>query len=472
MRKKPNILFLMCDQMQADVIRPGNQSRTPNFDYLASMGMRFDRAYTPNAICSPARASLMTGLLPHNHGVLCVIHNVDADQACLRADKPHWAQRLTEAGYLTGYFGKWHVERSLDLKKFGWQRLEKPRKNIKNHAITYSLTKYHENPPGYPKALFYGVTDAGPENRGMGVTTDAALKFLDEAAKKTAPWCCFASINEPHDPFICSRKTFATYDVDRIKLPANVHDTLAGRPNIYKKAAKTFKNITDREHREARACYYASVTEIDTQYGRLINKVRAMGQLDNTIIVLTADHGELLGAHRLYCKNISASEEIYNIPLIMAGPGIEKGVVTQARVGLHDLAQTILDLAGCDPIDVPDSRSFASVCRVHQAHERKFRKGFAEYFGGRILLTQRVVWDGPWKFVFNGFDFDELYNLAKDPLEMHNLIDDPKHKNILKKLCAYMWSVIKDTNDHCLHKSSYPILRVAPYGPLIMQKKT
>ena len=118
----PNILFLMTDQMQGRVLEPDNPCQTPYLDRLAARGVRFRRAYTPNAVCSPARASLMTGLLPHNHGVLYVEHTVDDDQAVLRTEHPHWAEWLTANGYRTGYFGKWHVERSNELSRFGWQQ--------------------------------------------------------------------------------------------------------------------------------------------------------------------------------------------------------------------------------------------------------------------------------------------------------------------------------------------------------------
>src|SRR5690554_7371945 len=120
MPDRPNILFLMADAMQARVLAPGHPALTPNMDRLVQRGVRFARAYTPNAVCSPARASLMTGLLPHNHGVLHVTHNVYNDQSCLRLDHPHWAQRLEQVGYSTGYFGKWHVERTNRLESFGW----------------------------------------------------------------------------------------------------------------------------------------------------------------------------------------------------------------------------------------------------------------------------------------------------------------------------------------------------------------
>src|SRR5690606_221180 len=116
--ERPNVLFLMTDQMTGHVLQSHHPCITPNLDQLAARGVSFQRAYTPNAICSPARASLMTGLLPHNLGVLEVIHNVDSDQSVLRPEHPHWAQRLSAAGYKTGYFGKWHVERNNEPERY------------------------------------------------------------------------------------------------------------------------------------------------------------------------------------------------------------------------------------------------------------------------------------------------------------------------------------------------------------------
>ena len=118
---RPNLLLVVPDGMQARTTFPESPCRTPNIDRIAQRGLRFRRAYTVQPTCSPARASLMTGLLPHNHGVLQVEHTVDDDQCVLRTECPHWAQRLSDAGYRTAYFGKWHIERSNDLRRFGWQ---------------------------------------------------------------------------------------------------------------------------------------------------------------------------------------------------------------------------------------------------------------------------------------------------------------------------------------------------------------
>ena len=142
------------------------------------------------------------------------------------------------------------------------------------------------------------------------------------------------------------------------------------------------------------------------------------------------------------------------------------GEVSHARVGLHELCPTLLELTGQTPFDVLDSCSFAAVLRDPHKERDNFSQGFAEYFGGRMILTQRVLWDGPWKFVFNGFDFDELYNLDNDPYELRNLAEDPAHVVQLHQMTDLLWQKIAETGDHSLLRSHYPILRVAPHGPL------
>lgn len=315
------------------------------------------------------------------------------------------------------------------------------------------------------------MTNVEPEKRGVGITTAAALEFLKEQHGGTAPWCCFVSVIEPHDPFVCGEKAFRLYDPEQLELPPNASDLLENRPGLYRKSARVYQSMTEREKKEALACYYASITEIDEQFGKILDVLRESGHLANTIVVFTTDHGELLGAHGLYCKNIGAFEEVYRIPLIMSGPGIIRGAKSKARVGLHDLCPTLLELAGCQPIEAPDCRSFASVLRSPEA-DAEFQTGFAEYNGGRYLLTQRIVWDGDWKLVFNGFDFDELYNLALDPYELENRIDDPQHQKRAEQMFALAWRKMSETGDHSLLKSAYPPLRLAPYGPDIQSLNT
>jgi arylsulfatase A-like enzyme len=242
---------------------------------------------------------------------------------------------------------------------------------------------------------------------------------------------------------------------------------LDGKPGLYRKSARAYSQLTESDHKHATACYYALVTEIDGQFGKLMNKLKESGQLDNTVIIFTSDHGELLGAHGLYTKNISAMEEVYHIPMLAAGLNIAEGAVPDARVGLHDLYPTILELAGIDYEKVPDSASFAGLLAEPSSREAEFQQGYAEYHGGRTLVTQRVAWDGKWKYVLNGFDFDELYDLQEDPHELNNLIDDARYKEQLAQLSLLAWSKIRETNDHSLLNSHYISLRVFGPGPIL-----
>lgn len=464
MQKRPNILFLMADQMQGRVLDAQHPCATPHLDRVASRGTRITRAYTPNAVCSPARASLMTGLLPHNHGVLWVTHVVDDDQGNLRTGHPHWAQRLRTAGYRTGYFGKWHVERGDDPTAFGWEEAPSWREAVRAAEHDWALRRELADPPGYPSTLFYGVTEAPPEERPMGVISARAGEFLERVTGGDEPWCCFVSVPEPHDPFVCGTEAWDALDPDSLPEPANFFASLDGKPGIYGKLAAAFTGFSARERREAMACYYASISEIDTQFGRLIDRAEAAGQLENTIVVVTSDHGELLGAHGLYCKNISAFEEVYHIPMLLAGPGIAEGAERRHRVGLHDLGPTLLDLTGLEPIPTTDSRSFASVLRG-EADEADFEEGYAEYHGGRYLLTQRILWQGDWKFVFNGFDRDELYNLAEDPMELDNRADDPGCRERRDAMMRRVWEKLHETGDRSMERSPYFGLRAAVVGP-------
>ncbi len=472
---KPNILILMCDQLRGDVVAPDHPCITPHFDKLHQRALRIEHGYAPNAICSPSRASMMTGLLPHNHGVLTVTHAVDPDQSALRTEHPHFAQRLTDAGYATGYFGKWHVERTNKLEDFGWQTNGAAGgERWKQHAQAvgqfdgdpWVMRLDIDQPRGFEASPHYGVTRVPVEQRSLGVTTAMAGDFLSQAMSGEGPWCCMVSTSKPHDPYVCGEKAYKQYKPDKIALPPTLRDDGLGQPNLYRKAAGAYAHMTDQQHREAIACYYASVTEIDEQFGKLIDQVDKAGQLDNTIIVLCSDHGDLMGEHGLYCKNVSAFESVYHIPMTLAGPGIAGGRSVNARVGLHDLCPTLCELAGAEPIDVPDSRSFVPLLADADGKADEYQTGLAEYWGARFFAEQRVIWDGPWKYVLNGFDYDELYNLDDDPHEQNNLVTEPTQAQRVEHMLRLFWQRAKATNNHTLVNIHYLGIRAkVPIGP-------
>ena len=149
-----------------------------------------------------------------------------------------------------------------------------------------------------------------------------------------------------------SRSTFEKYDAKEIPLPKNLNDDLSDRPNIYQHQGLISTEISDDEWRMARTCYHGRVTELDTEFGHLVEHLEISGELENTIVIVTADHGRYADAH-----NFGLFEEIYRIPMIISGPGIVAGVETSGLVGLHDICPTILELTGNTSFDVPDSKS-------------------------------------------------------------------------------------------------------------------
>ena len=476
MPHQPNILIFLPDAMQAQVTSPGHDCRTPNIDRLAHRGIRFTRAHAALPTCSPSRASLMTGLLPHNHGVLQVEHCADDDQCVLRTEHPHWAQRLSEVGYRTGYFGKWHIERTNRVEDFGRQV------NGSDAGAAYralgagvapteelldedSFALYETEPEGYNRILHYGVTEVPTEQRRFALTTRMALDFLRESAQAEQPWACCVSFSEPNTPLIAGREAFEQYDVDAIRLPESLHDDLAESPAFYRRQREIFAHFTDRQWRETRAVYYALITELDQQLGLLLDAVEKAGQLDNTIVLVLSDHGRYMGAHGFDAHNFGAFEEAYNVPLIAAGPGIAEGVQTDALASLMDVGPTLLEFVGAPSIDVPDSRSFARLLGDPLHHAADFDTCYAEFYGTRFWLTQRILWRGPWKLVFNGFDYDELYNLTEDPHELRNLGRDPAHREVMREMMTEIWRIAHETGDRVLLETHYPPMRFGIVGP-------
>lgn len=468
MPDRPNIVLFIMDAAQAVALEPGSPCITPNFDRLRERGLVFERAYAPSPTCSPSRSSLMTGLLPHNHGVLEVEHGRDPDQCVLRTEKPHFAQRLRASGYATGYFGKWHIERTNELAQFGWQTSVV--KGAQHHnqlgkgkessvpSTDPALSGYLEGPPGYRRILHWGVTDTPPEERYHHTTVDQLVDYLQRAE---GPFCACASFSEPNETLIASRSTFEQYDPSTLPLPATLRCDFAGQPALYRREQGIGQHLTDNYWQHALACYYSRITELDTEFGRLMELLEKSGRKDNTIVIVTSDHGRYVGGRGFDAHNIGAFEEIYRIPLIIAGPGIASGSC-RATVNLQDLCPTICELADAEPISNPDSKSLVPQLRHPQTDAGI---AYSENHGSRFRLTQRILWEGPWKFVFNGFDYDELYNLDTDPGEIENLINDPDHQSRADAMMSKIWKRITETGDRTLEESHYFSLRLGRVGP-------
>lgn len=466
MSRPPNLLWLISDQQRADTVGRATLCQTPHLNELGARGTRFTRCYAPNPICSPTRASLMTGQLPHTHGMVDCTHTVEPYRADLRRDLPFWPQRLKAAGYRTGYFGKWHIERSNRLENYGFD--------------TYDVEQYHQQlglverdeemqirravaHKGYRDFLLYGVVDMPPEETAEHRLYSDGIGFLEEAAREPdQPWALFLSSEAPHDPFVVPRTYYERYDPAAIPKPENFEDDLADRPYIYRRLQAVWESLEWPDFAQAMACYYGLCSLVDDQVGRVLAAVERLGQIDDTLVIFLSDHGDYMGAHRLLLKGVPAFEGAYRSPLILSGPGVPSGRLVDNVVSLMDVPATMVALTTGDmfatqgrsllPLLADDPRPWTD-------------EAFAEFHGQRFFYTQRTLWRDHHKYVFNGFDVDELYDLAADPHEMHNLAADAEYQGVLEDMAARMWDIIRETGDFNMYEAQYGMFRFAPVGP-------
>jgi len=463
---QPNLLFLITDGQQAGTVEPSTLCQTPHLDKLAATGVRFKRCYTPNPICSPTRASLMTGLFPHSHGMVDCTHAVEPFRAKLKAGLPFWSQTLQAAGYHTAYFGKWHIERTNRLENFGFD--------------TYEVEQYHQRlglvelddqmqirgmvqQKGYRGFPLYGVIDEPVEAAPEYQLYSDGIKFLQQAAQDPdRPWALFLSTEAPHDPWVVPRAYYDRYDPADVPRPPSFDDDLSDRPTIYRRIQQVWRQMEWPQFAQATACYYAFCSLVDDQIGRILAALQELGQTENTIVVFTVDHGDYVGAHRLMLKGVPAFEEVYRVPLILRGPGIPAGRQVEQVISLIDLAPTLVQLTTGGEFPC-HGRSLLPLLQSEQPEWQS--EAFAEFHGQRFFYTQRTLWRDNYKYIFNGFDEDELYDLAADPYEMRNLIRDPAFQPVLESMAGRMWEIIRQTDDSNMYQAQYGMFRFAPIGP-------
>jgi arylsulfatase A-like enzyme len=407
----------------------------------------------------------MTGMLPHSHGMVDCTHTVEPYRAKFNADLPFWPRLLRQAGYHTGYFGKWHIERSNRLENFGFAEYDVETYHSKLGLVEMDAQFQPHgavSQKGYNDFPLYGVTDAPVESTAEYRLYSRGLEFLEQAAGRPEPWALFLSSEAPHDPYVVPREYYERYDPADIPPPVSFTDDLADKPGIYRRIRRVWDQLDWSDFAEATACYYALCSMIDDQLGRVLIRLAELGQLENTIVVFTADHGDYMGAHRLMLKGIAAFEEAFRVPLIMAGPGISAGQQLDQIVSLLDLAPTLTALTTGG--DFPCyGRSLRPLLAGNSADW--VSEAFAEGHGQRFFYTQRLLWRDNYKYVFNGFDEDELYQLDSDPHELHNLAQEPTHRAVLEEMATRMWQIARQTGDATLYQSQYGMFRFAPVGP-------
>lgn len=460
--KKPNVIFLIQDQMQQRIMKEESGCIMPNLHELMKDGVVFEEARTCNAICSPSRASLLTATLPHVHGMVDCTHTVPAYRAVFDDSLDTITQAFCDEGYQVSYYGKWHIERTHKLEKFGIHTYETERE-IPGFPVTVYDQVTVSN-PGYPEKMLCGIFKEDATHTEEHYIYEKAMAEIETQHQAGIPFCTFISTYAPHDPYCVPEELYRLYDNCAPDLPVSFDDDMDDKPAIYRRMRKALNDLSEDDYRKAIRCYYSYCTLVDRQFGKLISYLKEEQLYDNTMIVCLSDHGDLLGAHGLMMKSVESFEEIYRIPLIMKLPEQQlAGTNYDFYINTYEIGPTVLELAGCRKLSGEQTGSSMVPWITGEKNDRHF--AFSEFFGQRYSFTQRIYWEDDMKYVFNAFAEDELYDLKKDPHELKNLNHDSAYQGQKIKLCNGMWEQVKRTGDVSLADAEYFILQIAPVGP-------
>jgi choline-sulfatase len=436
--RPPNILLIMFDQMSAQSLPCYGHAvaKAPHLQGLADRGVAFENAYCNSPLCSPSRFAMMTGQLPSRIGAY-------DNAAELNASVPTFAHYLRALGYRTCLSGKMdftgadqlhgYEERlttDLSPSDFGWTpEWERPEK---------LQPWFHD---------LAGVVDAGPYDHSLAMAYDEeacgqAERWLYETAGGTdeRPFLLTVSFMHPHDPYLARREFWDLYDDDAIDLPRVPYMAPAARDphsrRLYAMYDRDEYVITEARIRRARRGYYGMISYIDAQLGRVLAALEALGRRDDTVIIATADHGDMLGERGLWYK-MTFFERAVRVPLILCAPELFAARRVARSVSLVDLLPTLLSIAeGGDrcaalPIDGTSLTSLAAG-RDDEAPEAVYGEYMAEGTSQPIFMIRR----GQHKYITCTGDPPQLFDLAADPLELDNLAGRPKQAALATAFAA------------------------------------
>ncbi|CAN5338432.1 sulfatase [soil metagenome] len=439
---KRNVLFIAADDLNCDLGCYGNgQVKTPHIDRLAAMGVRFDRAYCQQPLCGPSRASLMTGLRPDTLDMHTLKHE-------LREKNPHvvtLGQMFRQHGYYSARAGK--IYHYGNPSQIGTDANDDP-----------ATWDERFNPAGIDKAREGEITNYSP-GKGLGISmawwdpvsadedhTDGmvatkVIELID--AKKDGPFFLAAGFFNPHCPYVAPKKYFDLYPLDEITMPdlegaeADLKDV---PPMAVQRDTKNwpyfFPDITVEQARKCKQAYYATVSFVDAQVGRLLDALERNGLMENTVIVFWSDHGYFLGEKGLWYKR-KAFERSARMPMIFAGAGVPGRGSSPRTVELLDLYPTLADLCGLEPPSNLEGRSLRPLLEDPRAEWDKpaiTQVWHSPNAWGYSLRTER------WRLTewMNGEAGRELYDHDSDSDEITNLAADPAHTDTLARLTAQL----------------------------------
>ena len=471
----PNILWICTDQQRFDTIRAlGNTHiRTPNLDRLINEGVTFQNAYCQCPICTPSRASFLTGRYPRTTRLRQNGQDIPSDEVLV-------TKTLADSGYTCGLSGKLHLssvekkdETRIDdgYKEFYWAHGPFPKWRGSQY-IRWLESQGKQWIDIYPinaeLSSRLGPEGLSPEGKLVWAGTPVDLHHATWCTSKAidfitrhnqVPWLFSVNFQDPHHPFDPPAEYLKRYDPDTLPPPVYREDELLTKPifqqtdhnGAYGGGGVSFSGTTDRQHREIKAAYYGMIEFVDYNVGLLLNALEETAQKDRTIVIFMSDHGEMLGDHGIFLKGPYMYDPLVRVPLILCWPGhFKNGLKSEALVELIDLAPTILQAVG---IPVPirmQGRSFLEICKgeadpsVHKSHI------YSEYYNAMVKHRNPTPYltmfrDNRYKIVAYSFmDSGELYDMESDPDELDNLWDIPKYEDI-------RYSYLKKCLDACVH---------------------
>jgi iduronate 2-sulfatase len=441
--RRPNVLFLISDDLNSSLGCYGHAlAKTPNLDRLAARGVRFERAYCQYPLCGPSRNSLLTGLYPNSTGIL------QNSQIFRQTIPSHLSlpQAFRLEGYFAGRIGKlyhYNVPKSvgtnghddpgsweLELNPAGCDRLEE-------EPHIFSL-----RPGSFGGTLSWYASPKGDRYHTDGLLAADAEWVLERCARQPdRPFFLAVGFYRPHTPYVSPESYFKHYPEQDMPVVQGVAEDQADIPApALGSHKKEHDQLTDPLRRQCVQAYWASVTFMDAQVGRVLNALERLGLADHTIVVFTSDHGYHLGEHGLWQK-MSVFEESARVPLIIAAPNrAGQGTVAHAPVGLVDVYPTLTELCGVQAPKNLQGQSLVPMLKDPTVTGRGWtlsqvrRGGSQNSFFGYSLRTPR------WRYTewAEGQQGRELYDHDTDPRELRNLAHDPEHEKTVTRLARQL----------------------------------
>jgi len=462
-----NILFMMTDQHHHSVLGcAGNPVvKTPNLDKLASQGARFTNAVCATPFCSPTRASLMTGLWPHTHGI---VQNIEDEKLGLKDDVQATEQLLFDKGYETFQMGKWHLG---DIKRLRCYRKEREKVSVyKQFLDSIAKEQWHQPREGdvrigdvcfAPQMVpFHNVWKDDKRRTGQDLSivgrslippgdqyeswlADRCIELIRDYGNEN--FMITYSVSPPHALWTVPDPYYSMYDPKKMPLPPTWPNL---PPDVYKESqpARLGAGMGEAGVRETLRCYYGQVTMMDWCMGRILDALAQQDLERDTLVVFLSDHGDMQGGHHMVDKALPAFyDEIIRVPMIVRYPrAIKPGTIINTHANSIDVMPTLMDFA-----EQPCPKGVQGVS-LRPLLEGKTKdddrpafceRGYAGPPAGRMIRTKR------WKYTVFGKQRREMFDLQEDPGELNNLADDPSCRKVVAGLHERLRLQMERTSD-------------------------